>query len=412
MDKLRLRLLEKISKHKLLDSDLEKERDECKVVTLPTKGYPEGYFLNANDQEDGTSPEFKEDHYPHEELITKCGNDSSFALYRKAFPHCLYGMMLLKNNNDNQVGFNDYSLRDRTSFLDIARKFAIFTERNNIYPNISWTYDPFTRDRKSGQSQLWYHMHLNSHTEETKSEILNKAKPLGEIEDKKTKRSFIEEFSIMSSFVLHDYLLNLDKSLAGKIEKPFEINGLPNLGVLYNENWDYLSADKFNHDLDIIHSSIVYLYELFRNILYTGERGIWQRPHRNSLKLTREDFEWMTDETFLILDQFISNLDSELLNKNLSFFKSNPKSEITSFLYPLAGASYCISITRRQEDNKLLLSVRPQMFSDTGGAGLHYVFGTTVKLKRGSETYTEKELADKYRFENDFKSFLEGNINN
>ncbi len=410
MDKIRLSLLEKISKHRLLGPDLEKKRDECRVITLPTKGYPDGYFPSANSQEDGSSPEFREDHYSHEELITKCGVDNNFALYRKAFPHCLYGMMLVKNNNENQVCLNDFPLEDRKSFLKIAEKFAIFGEKNNIYPNISWTYDPLTRDRKSGQSQLWYHMHLNSHTEDTKNEILDKARYLGETESKEPKRSFIDEFSIVASFVLNDYLLGISEHFSGALVKPFEINGLPNLGILYNKEWNYISTNEFDHDLGVIHSSIIHLYELFSNILYTGKSDIWQRPNRNEKKLAREDFKWMTDKTFETLNLFVSNLDSEFLNKYHDFFEANPKSKITSFIYPLAGASYCTAITR-QEDSKLLLSIRPQMFSDTGGAGLHYVFGTTVKLKRGSENYTDEELVDKYLFESNFKSFLEGNIN-
>ena len=57
-------------------------------------------------------------------------------------------------------------------------EFALFSESQGLYPNISWTYDPDTRDRKSGQSQLWYHMHLNSHTPESKRQILSGGKEL------------------------------------------------------------------------------------------------------------------------------------------------------------------------------------------------------------------------------------------
>lgn len=46
------------------------------------------------------------------------------------------------------------------------------------------------------------------------------------------------------------------------------------------------------------------------------------------------------------------------------------------------------------------------MFSDTGAAGLHHVFGTTVKLARGSEAYSAEEIQMKANFEEGFADFL------
>ena len=44
----RTNLLEKLTKKNLLLEDLERKREETKVIKLPIKGYPEGYFKNAD----------------------------------------------------------------------------------------------------------------------------------------------------------------------------------------------------------------------------------------------------------------------------------------------------------------------------------------------------------------------------
>src|ERR1035437_1766615 len=173
----RTNLLEKLTKKNLLPEDLEIKREESRVIKLPTKGYPEGYFKNA-DGKDGKSAEFNDKTYRREELIGNSGSQGNLSLYRKAFPHCLYGMMLVKNHNISEIGINDFSEQERHDFFKIAEEFARFSESQGLYPNISWTYDPDTRDRKSGQSQLWYHMHLNSHTPESKRQILSDGKEL------------------------------------------------------------------------------------------------------------------------------------------------------------------------------------------------------------------------------------------
>ena len=237
----RTNLLEKITKKNLLPENLERKREETKVVKLPIKGYPEGYFKKM-DIKDGKSSEFNDKTYPEEELIGKSGGSNNLSLYRKASPHSLYGMMLVKNHNINEIGINDFSEQERHDFLKVAEEFARFSESQGLYPNISWTYDPDTRDRKSGQSQLWYHMHLNSHTTESKKQILSRRTELSKINGKETKRSFIDEFSILGSIILKDYFEKSGVKLEGKIVAPFEFNGLPNFGIIAKQGWEYYSV--------------------------------------------------------------------------------------------------------------------------------------------------------------------------
>lgn len=404
MPDFRTNLLEKLTKKILLPEDLERKREEIKVIKLPIKGYPEGYFKNA-DGKDGKSAEFNDKSYPREELIGKSGSHENLSLYRKAFPHSLYGMMLVKNNNSSEIGINDFSEQERHDFFKIAEEFAIFSESQGLYPNICWTYDPNTRDRKSGQSQLWYHMHLNSHTPESKRQILSGKKELKHVADKETKRSFVEEFSIIASLILKDYFEKSEVKLQSKTVVPFEFDHLPNFAIITEEGWEYILSKEFNDDLLKIHKAILMIYEQVKVLLFIGDSGEWERPQKNEQKIGLKQFSWMSSNTIEALNIFIQNLDSNLLEKMKDLFKSHPKSALTSHLYPLGGPSYAVTIAR-VESGEILVSIRPQMFSDTGAAGLHHVFGTTVKLARGSEFYSEEELKLKVNFEEGFIDFL------
>lgn len=400
----RTSLLEKISNKNLLPEDLEKKREEIKVIKLPIKGYPEGHF-KTTDSKDGRSAEFNDELYPKEELIGKSGGQKNLSLYRKASPHCLYGMMLVKNNNSSEICINDFSEHERHEFFKIAEEFAKFSESQGLYPNISWTYDPDTRDRKSGQSQLWYHMHLNSHTQESKKQILSEGKELKYFSGKETKRSFIEEFSIVASLILKEYFEKGSIKLQGRIVAPFEFNNLPNFGIATEQGWEYISSQEFNDDLLKIHKAILMIYEKIKEIFFVGESGEWQRPLKNEKKTNLEEFPWMSQSTKQILDIFIQNLNPNLLKEKQKQFESSPKSTLTSHLYPLGGPSYAVTLTKSNE-GKVLVSIRPQMFSDTGAAGLHHIFGTTAKLARGSEAYSDEEVKLKAIFEDGFANSL------
>lgn len=400
----RTNLLEKITQKKLLPEALERKREETKVIKLPIKGYPEGYFKKA-DNRDGKSAEFNDQSYPEEELIGKSGSHGNLSLYRKAAPHCLYGMMLVKNHNISEIGINDFSEQERHDFLKIAEEFARFSESQGLYPNISWTFDPDTRDRKSGQSQLWYHMHLNSHTPESKRQILSGGKELKYVASKETKRSFVDEFSIVASIILKDYFEKSGVKLQGQIVAPFELDNLPNFGIVVEQGWEYILSQGFNDDLLKVHKAILMIYEEIKALLFVGDSGEWERPEKNGEKIMVSAFPWMSPNTVQILNTFVQNLDPRPIKEKKELFKSNPKSTLTSHLYPLGGPSYAITITK-VDGGKILISVRPQMFSETGAAGLHHVFGTTVKLARGSEVYSDEELKLKTNFEKEFVDFI------
>ena len=396
--------LELFTRRKLLPQDLEEQRLHAPVVKLASKGYPDGYFRHA-DGKDGMSSSFSAESYDKTEIIGTTGFHNGIVMMRKAFPHCTYGLMLVKAGEKDKVAISDFSPQDRYSFYKVAEEFAYFCESQGIYPNISWTYDPETRDRKSGQSQLWYHMHLNSHTSDERRRVLAGRKELQATKGKETKRAFIDEFSVLSSLILKDYFINQQTIKSGNTVGPFEHDGLPNFGVEINGGWEKLLSPEFDADMNKIHEAVLHIYNLIRNKIFHHGSSKWERPIKSGLKVERNEFPWMSQSTIDSLNIFLESLTPDLFKTHSQYFRDNPKSKLTSHLYPLAGASYCITITK-VEAGKLLLSVRPQMFSDTGAAGLHYAFGTTVKVDRGNEVYGDKELKDKVRFEEEFADFL------
>lgn len=396
--------LEKVTKTKSLTDEIENKRSKAKVIKLATRGYPNEYFQSA-ESGDGVDPIFHKDSYGEKELIGVTGHDNNLSLYRKAFPHCLYGMMAIKTFNKDEVSIVDFCESERRDFYTVAKNFADYCEGRNLYPNISWTYDPLTRDRKSGQSKLWYHMHLNSHTEQEKEVIEAESTPLRDYRGKETKRSFIDEFSIVFSLVLKDYFDNSPLEGDVQVFAPFEHEGLPNFSVTIDGGWQSLLDKTFDANLLKIHTIILRLYDEFQKLLFSGNANHWERPERNGKTVPFASYPWLTHSTHEAMNVFLESLSTAVAKKLLEKFKSHPKSDVTSHVYPLAGASYATTITKTK-DGALLLSIRPQMFSDTGAAGLHYAFGSNIKLARGSESYTNEELANKATFEEELMKYL------
>lgn len=402
MEKLRLGLLEKITEKKLLDEGLEEQRLASKVIKYPTKGYPEGYFPFSS-KNDGRSAEFLRSNYKPSELIGEFKNDESenpLGLYRKAFPHCQYGAMVVNMNNKTEVSFSDLKPEDRLNFLRVAHGFADFCGQQSLFPNICWTYDPTTRDRKSGQSQMWYHMHLNSYSQDDKDSIIKESIPLREIDSSESTRSYIEEFSILASLIFSDYLKNKCEKIDQKITltEPFESNSLPNIGFEIKEDWDFLLSKEFDNFINFLHKNYLECFASIRECLLEGEAGEWQRPQKTSDTAKLDTLSWLSKENLDRLKKFFDGLNQDFYDDNLDRIRQNPKSELTSHTYPVAGACYALNITKNERGN-IQVSFRPQLFSDIGAAGLNHIFDVTVKLSRGTNTYTDTEIKDKEKFE-------------
>lgn len=388
----------------LLPDYLEVKRLNTFVAKLPVKGYPSGVVKKVLASE-GASSEFNKSTLPEIDLIANLPGDSALALYRKKAPHCRFGMMLVSTKTTNQVALSDFDKSTRLSFYNTAALFGEFCKSRDLIPNVSFTFDPNTHDRKSGQSQKWFHMHLNSRTPNAIDIIEKTRKLLKEEPTKRMQRSFVEEYAVLSSMILADMLRDQNTVSCNELKDVFEEDGLPNLAIILNSGWNAIKSQRFDHIFNSIHTSIIALHERFKSSFFEGENGVWTRPRINKAKISKniENFQWLSEPSKVALTHFLSRLRPDALEgRLLESFKKRPNSELTSFLYPLSGANYAITLT--EKNDKLIMSVRPQLFSDTGAAGLYYLNGTMLKLVRGSETYGSGELEEKSNFEKEFSN--------
>jgi hypothetical protein len=189
----------------LLLSCLEEQRLATHVTRLPVKGYPRGVVAPVL-RDEGTLSVFDENTLPKQDLIANLSGAGSLALYRKKAPHCLYGMMLVSTETTTQTALADFEAPIRANFFQVVAKFGQHCRDQDLMANVSFTYDPNTKDRKSGQSQKWFHWHLNSSTPAAIQEIERTRKPLATEPSEMKRRALVEEFAIVSSMILADRL--------------------------------------------------------------------------------------------------------------------------------------------------------------------------------------------------------------
>jgi hypothetical protein len=109
-----------------------------------------------------------------------------------------------------------------------------------------------------------------------------------------------------------------------------------------------------------------------------------------------DSLDWMQPNTKDVFKHFISGLRVSHLQRADRLRAHG----LTEHVYPLAGLCYGTAINR-SSDGDLLLSIRPQLFGETGGTGLQFIdpIGAHVKMARGSGMYNTDELSTKTAFE-------------
>jgi len=80
---------------------------------------------------------------------------------------------------------------------------------------------------------------------------------------------------------------------------------------------------------------------------------------------------------------------------------------MTAHVYPLAGLAYGTAISRNPEGG-LMLSIRPQLFAETGGTGLQFIdpVGLHVRMARGTGKYDDQEVLAKSEFEQECAAYM------
>ncbi len=342
------------------------------------------------------------------DIHAECEGPGKLALIRKMSPHGMSEMTVMAQEGYGDDGSSVNTLFDfdpdvRASFYGVGAAFAEFSEANGLYPVVSYTYDPLTKDRKSAQSVKTYHMQLIARSSEELAEMADGMRPLGE-HDKLMQRQVIDEASIAYSLVLTDYFATHPVGELRPIA-PFSEDSCSNLRFRVGENWRDITNSAFDEQLRTVHAAMSKLYAEFESATMTGSTGQWERPELSQARAEEyiDSLDWMQSETKEVFKHFISGLQVSRL-QNVDELKA---SGLTAHIYPLAGLCYGTAVNRGVDGN-LMLSIRPQLFAETGGTGLQFIdpIGAHVKMARGTGKYDADDLVSKSSFERECASYI------
>ncbi|MGI8419079.1 MAG: hypothetical protein ACR2LN_00375 [Candidatus Levyibacteriota bacterium] len=341
----------------------------------------------------------------------ECNVPGRLALIRKMTPHGINEMTVMA-----QEGYNDRPIDNiigfppeiRQSFYRVGTSFANFSEERNLYPVVSYTYDPRTNDRKTAQSVKIFHLQLTARAPEELHQMQEIVHPLGEEINNIQRRQLVDESSIAYSLALTDYF-HTNPLVSMSPVAPFTEDNCSNIRFRVGTSWEDMLNPQFDQDLQTLHNAMNQLYHEFETAAMSGESGDWQRP-----RLSQEDanthldtLSWMQVHTRETLKHFILGLKQ----KHLQRTEQLKARGLTSHVYPLDGFCYGATMTR-SNNGEIMLSIRPQTFAETGSTGLQYIdpVGAHVKIGRDTGMYDETELKDKRRFEKDCTSYIIQNV--
>ena len=338
------------------------------------------------------------------DIHATCEVPGRLALVRKMTPHGMNEMTVMAQEGydnqpiDNLFGFGS---EIRQSFHRVGCAFSTYSEGKGLYPIISFTYDPKTKDRKAAQSVKIFHLQLTARSLEELNQIRTQVKSLDNLNSDVESRQFIDESSVVISLILNDYFEAYPLTSLKPIA-PFSIDGCSNIRFNVGKNWEDILNPSFDTNFAKIHNVMNSIYEQFAGATMSGDTGYWKRPEISLEKagIYTDHLTWMKDETRQLFMHFLSQLRPTYLN-NIERLK---RLNLLSHIYPLANFCYGAAINRNKNGD-LLLSIIPKIFSETGGTGLQYMDpvggGVHVRVGRGRGLYTPDQLEQKINFEKD-----------
>jgi cytochrome c556 len=344
------------------------------------------------------------------DIHDECDGPGRLALVRKMSPHGMSEMTVMAQEGYGDDGSSVNSLfgfepEVRRSFYGVGKAFAEFAEANDLYPIVSYTYDPLTNDRKSAQSVKTYHMQLIARSDEELAQMAEGARPLAE-HDVQQRRQIIDEASVVYSLALTDYFTAYPVGSLAPIA-PFSQDNCSNLRFRVGDSWNDIMTAEFDGSVRTIHEAMSMLYAEFEAAAMSGTTGHWERPELSPAKAYEyiDSLNWMQPRTKEVFKYFISGLRVSQLHEVDKLKATN----MTAHVYPLAGLCYGTAINRNPEGD-LMLSIRPQLFAETGGTGLQFIdpVGLHVKMARGTGKYDAEEVSAKAAFEQECAAYIVG----
>jgi len=416
-------LFERLANHiDLLPPEIEEMRKKIMVIErLPVKGREvderftqRNTLLNLEDFDN--QPDIIDE--------ISVSENESFLLWDKTKPHALNEIMIISKSTEIIPNLFDHSSRFINKVFDVMGQFTDYARADKLVPSISWSYDPMTHDRESGQSEKRFHAHLIARSQDEVNKALASQKPLSELSHIQQRR-IVDEAIIVNAMVAYDFLKNSTEYSTVNFIPPLSGNCLtPALFFEIKNGWETFKSGSFREELGDIYDKLEKLYQqLLPEVTAEKENtGDWQRPRiidsaRVVQNIDRESYDWMSETTRETFLKFLSGLENRFISEQRSqFFKKNQKTHraILTYVYPLGGFSCNISFCE-MKDGKVQGQIRLPLFSDMGSAGMTFIQGVPTKIKRGvgengqPENFNNSELEQRRKFQHGFRDFLEKN---
>ncbi|WP_331727656.1 hypothetical protein [Streptomyces sp. NBC_01176] len=373
----------------LLPQHLEDRRMNLRVLdSLPAKGYP-GYVNRTGRLRTVTHLYDRTTVLGHVSISP----DEAYALTNKAAPHALYEIMVISAGTTHRPGLHDHSPEFGKAFGVMADSFADHCRAYDLTPVVSWSYDPKTLDRESIQGEKRFHAHLVGRTKSERATVAEEAVRAGQLSTTRARR-IVEEASILGSLLSADCV---DPD-ALRVLVPVPALSTPTATVtaqfLLPNGWESLTAPGLHDDLVYVHRKLRRTYDEIIRTCTTGTTGLWERPVVREFDADEIGVPLRT-ETRATLAHYLRALRPEILTDR----KGSNRSRGTH-VYPLADLAYAVTIA--EQNDKVYLHLRTNLFSDLGGAGISIIDGAIVKTKKGVGTLRADEIAARNAFQAEY----------
>ncbi|MER5870488.1 hypothetical protein [Streptomyces sp. NPDC002044] len=374
---------------RLLPLDLEARRMDLRVVdSLPAKGY-RGY-VNATGRLRTVSNLYDRTTVFGHVVISP---DEAFALTNKSAPHALFELMVISAGATHRPGLHDHSAQFGAAFGVMADAFADHCRAYDLTSVVSWSYDPATVDRESIQGEKRFHAHLVGRTQAERATVAEMAVRAGALSATRSRR-IVEEASVLGSLLSADCV---DPD-ALRVLVPVPALSTPTATVtaqfLLPEGWASLTDPGLHADLAYVQRKLRRTYNEIVSTCTTGVTGMWERPVVREFDADDISIP-LRPATRATLAHYLRALRPEILTSHREANRSRD-----THVYPLADLAYAVTIA--EQDGRVYLHLRINLFSDLGGAGISIIDGVVVKTKKGVGILRADEVAARKAFQAEY----------
>lgn len=378
----------------LLPADLEARRAAVPVVdSLPVKGLP---------NRDAARHLRTVTHiYERTGVLAHIGfaPDEGYVLVDKGNPHALNELMVMSAGRSMRPGLHDHSSAFATALGALAACFAAHCEDFDLYPVVSWSYDPATRDRESIQGEKRFHAHLVGRTPRERALVAERARPAGELAARRRRR-IVEEVSVLAAAMAAD-CFDLDAlRVLAPIAPSTSAAATATIQMRVDGGWAAFADGALYADLVYVHRKLRRVYDAIMQACGTGQAGDWTRPHIDPDRVQDVRLP-LRNATRDALGHYLTALRPDVIDQPA--WQRRDRSTATH-LFPLADLAYSVAFAA--DRGILYAHVRVNVFSDLGGAGVTQIDGTTVKVKKNVGVAREDECAARTAFQAAYLSRL------